>query len=999
MTKIETAKKLLTLASKQPSSFGKAVRYGVKYGLVGLRDRFHDELVLDEIVVPADDCGDPGCISGSLKFSVIMPVYNVKIEYLASALASVESQTYANWELCIVDDCSTDPELHDYLKSIRSDNIKVIFSSKNQGISAASNLAISSACGDYICLLDNDDVLHPKALEELFLKASSSHADIMYTDNDVIDECGNRIAAFCKPDWSPDLILSQMYIGHLLAFRRSLYEAIGGFRSEYDGSQDYDFFLRIMDSANCVEHIPELLYSWRAVASSTAANPEAKPYAQTAGLRAIQSYLDSRYGADVCRVEETEFGFVYDVRYPIPEHTTVSIIIPTKDHWQDLKTAIDSIMRVTVFNGEFEIVVLDNNSSDEATIQYLNLISQESKIRVLKAPYSFNWSKLNNQGIREADSDVLVFLNNDIEVLSSDWLTRIAENALRDEIGIVGGLLTYPDGTIQHAGVVIGMGGWADHVYKGQNPVHNGNPFVSPMVTRNVSAVTGACLAVSRDTLATIGVFDEDFIVCGSDVELCLRAEKYGYINLYHPGIRLTHYESKTRDPKSIPAIDFRLSEAMYREFKIAGDKFYNKNLDYTCLSPRLLSRREKLQQEVRHDHHVSIDEIRPLVFSPSKMQSIRINLLIPSVNKEDVYGGISTALKFYERILSDMGVAGRIIVVDCDPREADVEDRFPGYEIVDLDRDSDSKYQIVRAYSRETRCLPVSAGDWFIATAWWTAFCYQNEYNRLLAQEGVALNPLIYLIQDYEPGFYAWSSRHLLAQTTYSSSVPTYAVFNSHELKQYFDNRGYTFEHAFTFDPKLNDQLKDALTALGGTAGKRKQILVYGRPNTDRNAFELLIESLREWLLSYEQHNHWSLVSAGEPHAPVYLGKGRYLTSVGKMDLDDYAKMLTESYAGISLMVSPHPSYPPLEMAAFGVKVITNKYVGKDLSSFSDDVISIGCPTPREIAAQICHVCSSYCSSVTIGNVRESYLDNSDCFSFLTDLEQLIMRYSDSNY
>ncbi len=388
-----------------------------------------------------------------------------------------------------------------------------------------------------------------------------------------------------------------MYLGHLIGFKKSLFEKVGGFRGEFNGSQDYDLLLRMTEMTDKIGHVPEILYHWRDLPSSTAANPESKPYAQTAGLNAIQEHLDRVYGKGAATANETENLFVYDVRYHMNEEPKVSIIIPIKDHADLLKAAIDSIYAKTTYKN-FEIIILNNNSEKEETFSYLKKVEEEHDNVIVKdAAFEFNWSRLNNYGMKFATGDVYVCLNNDVEVIEPEWLTRLVEKAIRKDVGVVGGLLLYEDNTIQHAGVVIGMGGWADHVFKGMKPQHYGSPFVSPMVTRNVSAVTGACLAVSKATIEKIGGFDEKFIVCGSDIELALRANQHGLVNIYDPNVRLYHYESKSRDASKIPQIDFDLSDQMYKTYRKNGDPYYNRNLDYYCCQPKICA---AVQQTVK---------------------------------------------------------------------------------------------------------------------------------------------------------------------------------------------------------------------------------------------------------------------------------------------------------------------------------------------------------------------------------------------------------------
>ena len=535
--------------------------------------------------------------SGEILFSIVMPVYNVEIKWLDKAIESIEKQNYKNWEICIADDCSTRQEVREHLSAMKNSRIKIKLLEKNQGISGATNAAAALASGEYILLMDNDDELAPSALHEFYQKIKKEGSEIIYSDMDIIDVKGKTRDPLCKPDWSPDLFLSQMYLGHLIGFKKSLFEKVGGFRGEFNGSQDYDLLLRMTEMTDKIGHVSEILYHWRDLPNSTAANPESKPYAQTAGLNAIQEHLDRVYGKGAATANETENLFVYDVRYHMNEEPKVSIIIPIKDHADLLKAAIDSIYAKTTYKN-FEIIILNNNSEKEETFSYLKKVEEEHDNVIVKdAAFEFNWSRLNNYGMKFATGDVYVCLNNDVEVIEPEWLTRLVEKAIRKDVGVVGGLLLYEDNTIQHAGVVIGMGGWADHVFKGMKPQHYGSPFVSPMVTRNVSAVTGACLAVSKATIEKIGGFDEKFIVCGSDIELALRANQHGLVNIYDPNVRLYHYESKSRDASKIPQIDFDLSDQMYKTYRKNGDPYYNRNLDYYCCQPKICA---AVQQTVK---------------------------------------------------------------------------------------------------------------------------------------------------------------------------------------------------------------------------------------------------------------------------------------------------------------------------------------------------------------------------------------------------------------
>ena len=935
--------------------------------------------------------------SKNIKFSILMPVYNVDSKYLDLAIKSVENQDYDNWELCIVDDCSTNEELICYLKNIKNSKIKIVFSEKNGGISVASNKAAEIATGDFFILMDNDDEISPIALSSFYEDLINNDSDIIYSDQDIIDSEGNHSNPLYKPDWSPDLFNSQMYLGHLSGFKRGLFEKVGGFRSEFNGSQDYDLFLRMSEKTDKISHVSKILYSWRSLPSSTATNPNSKPYAQTAGLKAIQQHLDRTLGFGVATAEETENLFVYDIKYNVVNWPKVSIIMPTKDHAEDLRKICNSIYEKSTYKN-FELIIMNNNSEKTETYDFFNDIKQRhDNVKVIDAMYEFNWSKLNNHGIREASGDVYIFLNNDMEVLSSDWIERLVSKAIQTKTGVVGGLLLYEDGTIQHAGVVAGLGGWADHIYKGMKPVHYGSPFISPMVVRNVTAVTGACLAISKETIKKIGNFREDFIICGSDVELCIRACQFGLYNIYDPHVRLTHYESKSRG-KEIPDVDFKLSYEMYTPYRKNGDPFYNNNLDMNKTTPSIKctnsvsteisfnanTEESKIKESLLS---VSVGEITEIKFRKITWDTKRLNILVPSINPEHVFGGISTALKFFYLLVEKTGFDCRIILTDAKPNENAIKTYSDQFAFVDGDDDCCCKKQIVSFADRYGKTLGVSDNDIFIFTGWWTAYCIQTEYLKRKS-EGFVPGLFIYFIQDYEPGFYPWSSRYLLADSTYKSEFNQIAIFNSLELRDFFHNNSYSFFKEYYFEPILNDGLKRVLHDLPSRIEKKKQILVYGRPNTSRNAFELLVEALRIWVCNFSNSEEWEVLSAGELHDAVDLGNGLLLKSVGKLTIDEYANVLKDSYAGISLMVSPHPSYPPLEMAVYGMKVITNSYQNKDISKFNNNIVSLKNCSPVSIAEELQKICNSYESRVCLNSrTNENYCNGTELFPFMNEL------------
>jgi GT2 family glycosyltransferase len=523
-------------------------------------------------------------VSGLGRISVVMPTCNTPADFLREAIGSVREQRYTDWQLCICDDASVDPHVRRMLEeyAAQDSRIRLHFRAERGGIVAASNDAIALADGQWLTFLDHDDVLQPDALGAVVQRLHEG-ADVVYTDHDCLGEDGKRVSPFFKPDWSLDLFLAQMYLGHLVAFDRKWITAVDGLREGTDGAQDYDMVLRCVQKGARVAHVPRVLYHWRQHIGSTAANADSKPYAHGAGRRAIQHFLDLSASGAV--VSDSPSTFCYDVRYPVDPQATASIIIPTRDRIDLLEKCLTSLRRHTGFK-RYEIIVVDNGSVEQASLDWLAAEQESGRLHVIRADVPFNWSLLNNLAAAEATGDVLVFLNNDTEITDPDWLLRLMENALRRDVGVAGPLLLYADATIQHAGVVIGMGGWADHVFKGLPPVHAQQYFASPMLRRNVLAVTGACMAIAADKFRQLGGFDESFIVCGSDVELCLRAYRRGLVNVYVPESRMIHHESKTRDPRAIPETDFVRSAEAYAPYRTEGDPYFNPNLDTMSCIP-----------------------------------------------------------------------------------------------------------------------------------------------------------------------------------------------------------------------------------------------------------------------------------------------------------------------------------------------------------------------------------------------------------------------------
>jgi GT2 family glycosyltransferase/glycosyltransferase involved in cell wall biosynthesis len=519
--------------------------------------------------------------------SIILPVYNPDLGLLEVAMDSVRNQIYEHWELCIADDASTDPKVRPFLEQIAAADprIKLIFRERNGHISACSNSALALATGDWCVLLDQDDAFAEQTLALVALEVGRHpQAGLIYSDEDKIDAKGGRSNPFFKPDWNPELFLGQNYINHLGCYRADLLREIGGFREGFEGSQDYDLALRCVErlGPEQIRHIPLILYHWRMVGGSLAAIPDAKPYAKEAARRAIADHCQRQGmpGKVVPCPENTEsHRFVHALTEPAP---LASIIIPTRDRSELLKRCVDSIEARTDY-GSFEIIIVDNESAEEETFDFFRAVEERS-VRVIAAGGPFNYSRLNNQAAGDARGDILVFLNNDTEVEDAGWLTEMISHAVRTEVGAVGARLWYPDDTLQHGGVVLGLGGVAGHAFP---HIPRGHPgyFNRAMLQQNCSAVTGACIAVRKAVFEKLRGFDEvNLGVTFNDIDFCLRLIQRGYRIVWTPYANLIHHESasrghqRTREEQTefVRAVDY-----MQRKWgaQLMDDPFYNPNL------------------------------------------------------------------------------------------------------------------------------------------------------------------------------------------------------------------------------------------------------------------------------------------------------------------------------------------------------------------------------------------------------------------------------------
>ena len=481
-------------------------------------------------------------------FSIIMPVYNPPIPFLRQALDSILQQIYPHWQLCIADDASTNPEIRKVLEEYqqKDSRCQVVFRAQNGHISTASNSALAIATGEYVVLFDHDDLLVPHTLYRAAqVLMENPQVDLLYTDEDKVDEKGQLHSPYFKPDWSPEMFLSNMYTCHLGAYRRSLVEKIGGFRIGYEGSQDYDLMLRLTEQANQIIHIPEILYHWRIHEPSTAGNSQAKPYAFITGKKAIEDTLIRRNTPG--KVESLPTSGWYRVRYEVQDRKKVSILLPTRDAAELVDVCLHSIFQKTTYP-HFEVLLIDNGSQQATTFQLFATWKQKEpeRFQLLPLDIPYHFPRLNNLAAKEARGDYLLFLNNDTEVISEDWLSGMLEYAQHPFIGAVGVKLLYPNYTIQHAGIVLGLQGTAGHLGKAMHRGEFGY-FGRLQAIANCSAVTAACLMCRKQLFEEMNGFDEQFQVDFNDVDLCLRMNKKGYRTVFLPHIELFHHESKTR--------------------------------------------------------------------------------------------------------------------------------------------------------------------------------------------------------------------------------------------------------------------------------------------------------------------------------------------------------------------------------------------------------------------------------------------------------------------
>ncbi|CAH6828891.1 Glyco_trans_2-like domain-containing protein [Vibrio chagasii] len=532
-------------------------------------------------------CWLPTLDNQTIKFSIVVPVYNPSLDFLKVCVESVFAQNYSNWQLILVNDASTCRSVNAYLSELADkqlDNVDVVFNSQNQHICQASNKGIDKSTGDYIVFLDHDDELAPQALNELAAKfIAEPSLKWVYSDEDLMTEKGRRVIPHFKSRWNPYLLQAHNYITHLCAYDKRLIDKLGGFRPGFEGAQDYDLALRASRELKPeqIGHIAKVIYHWRIHDNSTASSSNAKPYTHKAGKQALQDHLEAMNIA--ATVQDGDLDNFFKVNYQPTAWPKVSIIVPTRDNKAFLKACVDSVLKKTNYP-DFEIIVMDNQSQAVDAVEYLNTLNDHKKVRVIEHNKAFNYSEINNRAVELASGEIVVLLNNDTEVISNNWLTEMVGLAMQSDVGCVGAKLLYSDKTIQHAGVILGLGGYAAHSHRG-TPHNASGYFNRANVNQVLSAVTGACLAIRKETYQQVSGLDEAFKVAYNDVDFCLKVQQAGFFNVYCPHAVLYHYESKTRGEDNN---DAEKSARFDKEKKrllekwqpiIENDPYYNPNL------------------------------------------------------------------------------------------------------------------------------------------------------------------------------------------------------------------------------------------------------------------------------------------------------------------------------------------------------------------------------------------------------------------------------------
>jgi GT2 family glycosyltransferase len=866
-------------------------------------------------------------------FSVVVPVYNVREDFLNDCVNSVLQQTYDNWELCIAYAPASENDNSTLLRDLsqRDERIRLIELDENRGISHNSNAALSIASGDLVVLLDNDDVLAPFALFALASSLETTReTDILYSDHDYLDgQDSHRKLPLFKPDWSPDIMLSANYITHLTAIRRSLLDTIGLFDPETDGAQDWDLFLRASAATDKIHHIPQILYHWRMHAHSTAHNSGAKAYVAEAQLKTLRKHIQS-WEIEM-HPEILPNGLLHVRPAKVPDGL-VSVIIPTKDHCDLLRRCIDSLLETTTGQA-IEIIIIDNQSKEAETKRYLEQLQADERIRVIWYPGSFNYSTVNNIGAREAQGEYLLFLNNDVEFTNSDWLVELKTWAQLKPIGVVGAKLLRQSGVIQHAGVILGMHGFAEHPFADQ-PALTFELAGSTGWYRNYLAVTGACMLFRREVFEELGGFDEHFVLCGSDVEICLRAHRAGYRVLLNPFAELIHHEQQTRDNK-VPSVDYTESFKHYGIWLLRGDPYWNPNLSLWSRAPKFRSTDEPTslsfclrhldylatpahaaraagKQAAQEEQFISrwfdcgeeqLERFKKHARTARAQTEARSILWFLPAFENPFFGGVHTILRFAEHWRETYGVTNYFAICGTGSLP-----EMPSRLSKVVKHLNPTHVYHVNSLNDASSLPPVDAS---ICTLWTTAYYAINHLKS---------GRYFYFLQDYEPAFYRAGAASAVVETTYRMGL--YGIANTVSVKDFYERE--FGGRAMHFDPCVDTAVFSPVeTAATHRGGAPWTVFFYGRPGHARNAFELLSVAMQR--VKERLGDRVRILSAGAEWDPAEYGLQGVVDNLGLLTYEESARVYRQIDLGVVMMLTRHPSYIPFELMASGALVVTN--------------------------------------------------------------------------
>ncbi|BDE07660.1 hypothetical protein WPS_29360 [Vulcanimicrobium alpinum] len=854
--------------------------------------------------------------------SIAVPIWRPHSYMLREMLESLADQSYPYWEACLVVTADEDDENIKLLRQFADADERFIINElpRNKGIGGNTNAAIAACRGDWIAFVDHDDALTPDALFHV-VKAFGA-ADVVYSDFDYIDDRDGSLGdPLFKPEWSPELLYAANYLTHLTVVRAGLLRDIGGMAEDLDGAQDWDLHLRLAERTQRIIHVPRVLYHWRRHDGSTALSHRAKEGVGRSQSRSLNRHF-SRKGLPA-HAHVNDEGHVR-IGWRWPRKPLASIIIPTKDKVDLLRAAISSIIERTRYEA-IEIVVVDTGSCNQTTFAYYEELRRDPRIRILDYALPFNWSAVNNFAVRHSAGELLIFLNNDVEVIDGDWVDELAGWALHPEIGAVGALLLRANGDVQHAGIVVGLEGFANHPFA-DTAVSVGNAHGSPLWYRNYLAVTGACLAVRRDVFDTVGGFDEAFILCGSDVAFGIEAYRRGFRNVYTPYARLYHLESATRGHE-IPDGDFAVSAVYYRPYLEAGDPYFSPNLSHwrKPLAPRhpdeqtpydyvtqFLRRRSMTPPRSRTEaEHVvewfDLDESEIAAYRSQPTTGLRpttsIAWFLPTFTVA-AFGGIATILRFAAHFANTYHVNNHFVLCGSGDRATYVD--------------------LMRRWLPELRVDDVTIGDSTaalqdvppcdaaICSLWTTAYALAR-FQRTPRK--------FYFIQDWEPGFYAAGTTSAMVENTYRLGF--YGIANTISLaRSYAEEFGGSatwftpaVDHT-VFRPKAREPRQlDPL--------RTRRVFVYARPGTPRNAFELICAAVRR--LRMRHGPGIELIAAGGDFSAAEYQVAGAITSLGLLPFEETPALYRSCDVGVALMMTRHPSYIPLELMASGCPVVAN--------------------------------------------------------------------------